>query len=417
MLRGLRRKFVVIVMVLVGGVLVAMLGSTYAATYQAQRRIIDESLERGVHNDTGERPMMGGSRARERGGLGGMLGLVVEVSDEGVVLEVSDDPVSIDAAVLEGVISSVLVEGRDAGADRTAHIEWRSVSLEGGGSRIAIIDTTSSEAFLREQAIKDLQITFVALATLLAITWWLSDWALRPVERAWEQQRRFVADASHELKTPIAVILANTQILERDEGIGDDAMRWVRSTSGEAQHMRELVGDLLQLARADEALMGGGATPALRREEVNLSELVEAVSLEFDAVAFERGCSLRCEVAEGVRMRGDPEWMGRLVRILVDNACKYGADGTEVSVRLDRSGARATLAVHNAGNPIDPSDLPHVFERFYRSDKARSREGTGGFGLGLAIAKGIADAHGAVISVSSTAEGGTTFTVSIRSGV
>ena len=414
MLRGLRRKFVVIVMVLVGGVLVAMLGSTYAATYQAQRRIIDESLERGVHNDTGERPMMGGSRARERGGLGGMLGLVVEVSDEGVVLEVSDDPVSIDTAVLEGVISSVLVEGRDAGADRTAHIEWRSVSLEGGGSRIAIIDTTSSEAFLREQAIKDLQITFVALATLLAITWWLSDWALRPVERAWEQQRRFVADASHELKTPIAVILANTQILERDEGIGDDAMRWVRSTSGEASTEGSWRPPPARARR--RALMGGGTTlPCGARSEPLW--LVEAVSLEFDAVAFERGCSLRCEVAEGVRMRGDPEWMGRLVRILVDNACKYGAEGTEVSVRLDRSGARATLAVHNAGNPIDPGDLPHVFERFYRSDKARSREGTGGFGLGLAIAKGIADAHGAVISVSSTAEGGTTFTVSIRSGV
>ena len=99
------------------------------------------------------------------------------------------------------------------------------------------------------------------------------------------------------------------------------------------------------------------------------------------------------------------------MRILIDNACKYAEKESTVTVRLEAAPSGSTLSVHNMGNPIDPEDLPHVFERFYRSDKARSRGGEGGFGLGLAIAKSIADAHGGTISVTSTAQDGTTFTV------
>ena len=263
-----------------------------------------------------------------------------------------------------------------------------------------------------EQGIRDFQIICVALVALFGISWWLSSWALRPVERAWEQQRRFVADASHELKTPLAVILANTQILLSHEGVSDDAMRWVESTNDEAGHMKALVGDLLQLARSDETV-AGETTGAFRKEPVDLSEMVEAAALEFDAIAFERGCLIQEDVTEGITVSGDAEWLTRLVRILIDNACKYAERETTVDVVLREESGHAHLTVHNVGNPIDAEDLPHVFERFYRSDKAREREAEGGFGLGLAIAKGIVDAHGGKITASSSEAEGTTFAVTL----
>lgn len=413
MLKRLRRKFIIIVMALVGTVLVAVLGSTYLATAHSQRQLIEVSLERSIIGGMSTRPMFGGERPRDDDDgmrFGGLLSLLVDVNDEGIVLQVSDAPVIINTDVLDDVITRVVVNGELSGRDARSHIAWQSSELEDGGMRIAIVDTSSSDTILREQAIKDLQIICIALIALFAITWWLSGWALRPVERAWEQQRRFVADASHELKTPLAVILANTQILQKHEGVSDDAMHWIESTSDEAQHMNSLVQDLLQLARADETVAGSSSS-SLRHEDIDFSEMVESAALEFDAVAFERGCMLDAQVDEGIHISGDPEWLERMVRILIDNATKYGKEGTNVDVALSKTGSHVTLTVHNDGNPIDPEDLPHVFERFYRSDKARSREGEGGFGLGLAIAKGIADAHGAEISVASTQEAGTTFKV------
>lgn len=431
MLKRLRKKFVIIVMALVGAVLVAVLGSTYISTFQTQQQLIDNALERSLRRGTESRITIGYSqnmtetrieerppdgRAPSKGdrsdmrGMGEMLGLVIDIDDEGIVLQVSDAPVVVNTEVMNEVIEKVITGSCASGKNADAHIAWSSTELSGGGWRIAIVDTTNSEALLRELALSDVRIILVALAALFAITWWLSDWALKPVAAAWEQQRRFVADASHELKTPLAVISANTQILQKHDGVSEDAMRWVESTAEEVEQMQELVGDLLQLARADETAAGVSAN-AMRREDIDLSELVESAALEFDAVAFERGCLLDAQVAEDVHITGDPEWIDRLTRILIDNACKYGEDGSTVAVTLDKVSGHPTLAVHNQGNPIDAEDLPHVFERFYRSDKARSREGEGGFGLGLAIAKGIADAHGGEISAESSVEEGTTFRV------
>ena len=444
MLKRLRRKFIVIVMCLVGAVLVAVLGSSYVNAWQTQRNLVNESLEHGLRNDFGMGPgqwqfdhydleywqnlidnyddpielnddddlfeyMRFEGEPGDNQIRGGLLSLVIDVDASGTIKYVNDAPVSLDSSTIASVVSEVLSNGKTEGYDTKQHVAWKSSEL-GSYTRIALVDTSSSDSVLRTQAIGNVGIICAALLALWLITWWLSSWALKPVEEAWNQQRRFVADASHELKTPLAVILANTQILQTHTGVSEDAMRWVESTADEAEHMKALVGDLLQLARADESAAGGSAN-AMRHEDIDLSEMVETAALEFDAVAFERGCMLETSIDEGIHLNGDPEWIERLVRILIDNACKYAEKESTVTVRLEAAPSGSTLSVHNMGNPIDPEDLPHVFERFYRSDKARSRGGEGGFGLGLAIAKSIADAHGGTISVTSTAQDGTTFTV------
>lgn len=176
--------------------------------------------------------------------------------------------------------------------------------------------------------------------------------------------------------------------------------------------MRGLVNDLLQLARTDETI--SGAAGAMQHDDVDLSDLVDESALEFDAIAFERSCAISSTIEENVHVTGDREWLERLVRILMDNACKYAGANTIVLVALSQHGRAAHLSVTNMGTPIDPEDLPHLFDRFYRSDKARARTSqASGFGLGLAIARGIVEAHGGSISVKSDQVEGTTFSVTI----
>lgn len=409
MFKRLRRKFIAITMVLTGIVLVAVLGSTLWTSYRTQQDLVDETLERKINEDLDAMvPMMGGHGPSD-GNRANMLVLALDVAGDGVVLETSRTPVIINSTVLTQVIDEAIASEVDEDYISSLHVAWRRAFREDGTFRLVIVDTSAMDSALAEQIVVDLKITGAALVALFLITWWLSGWALAPVARAWEEQRRFVADASHELKTPLAVIIANTDILLRDEHIPSESLRWVESTSDEAQHMKGLVNDLLELARADESATGG-ATSALRRETVDLSELVESACLEFDALAYERGCTLDSRIAEHIELTGDPDWLNRVVRILIDNAVKYAAIGSVVRVNLEKASPHARITVNNQGNPIDESDLPHVFERFYRSDKARTR-GTGGFGLGLAIAKSIVEAHGGRISCTSDERDGTTFTV------
>ena len=283
----------------------------------------------------------------------------------------------------------------------------------GGVMYLAFADMGSASGW-RALAATLAVVEVAALAVFLVISLFFSRWALRPVARAWTQQRRFVADASHDLKTPLTVILANTSIaLEHPERSVASQSQWLESTQHEAEAMQGLVGDLLTLAKMDEeeaAAQSGAARPAF--EEVDLSDVIEGEVLQFESVAFERGVRLESQVEPGIELRGNEQRLRRLAGTLIDNACKYVDDGGAVDVALSRSGKQARLAVRNTGAPISPEDLPHVFDRFYRADKARTG-GAGGHGLGLAIARAIAEEHGGALTASSTQAEGTAFTATL----
>ncbi len=259
-----------------------------------------------------------------------------------------------------------------------------------------------------------------ALLAFLAVSILFARWALRPIERAWSQQQRFVADASHELKTPLTVILANLAIVRGRPGETVASQeQWLAGTETEARRMQGLVGDLLDLARMpDPAALRAGFAP------VDLTDLVEGEALQFDSVALDRGVAIECDLAPALRVEGDAARLERLVGVLVDNACKYAEEGSTVEVRLAAEGREAVLAVANRGPLIAPEDLAHVFDRFFRVDAARTRAdapddgqpAAGGWGLGLAIAREIARDHGGAIAAASIPEPGTetartTFTV------
>ena len=414
MLKKLKRKFVAIVTTLAGLVLAGVLAMSLYSAYVNQQGLIKDALDRNLEGSTEAVPVIGAARKSEAGTKRrtNMLALTVEISQSGVVLESSDDNVSINGPVLEKVVDQALEASSNHGSLPEYHVSWKSATTGSGTTRIAIVDTTAVDDTFHNAFVRNIEIIALGILVLLGISWKLADWALAPVQRAWDQQRRFVSDASHELKTPLAVILANTQILQRDKALPADTRRWVDSTAEEAGHMKTLVNDLLQLARADESV--AGTADILKRTDVDLSEIVSSAALEFDAVAFERGTSVEDSVAEGVHVQGDADWLRRMVRILIDNAVKYAAVGTTVKVTLEQRSKGCRLTVNNQGPTIPAEDLPHVFERFYRSDKARTRDGgTGGFGLGLAIAKSTVDAHGGSIQCTSDEKSGTTFTVTL----
>jgi signal transduction histidine kinase len=261
-------------------------------------------------------------------------------------------------------------------------------------TKIAFVDMSMEVSILRNMMGPYTKIVLMALALLLGISILLSKWAIRPVEKAWKQQRQFLSDASHELKTPLTVILSNAEMLE-DAQLTDRPARWADNIHSEAQRMRSLVEQMLTLARADDM-----AQTAVM-SEVSLSDVAEDCALAFEPVAFEAGKTLDYQITENVQVMGDQDKLRQVISVLLDNAIKYGADGGTITFSLQKTERQARLVVSNPGDPIPPSQLTHLFERFYRADASRGEKS--GFGLGLPIAAAIAGEHKGTLKAESDA--------------
>ena len=232
------------------------------------------------------------------------------------------------------------------------------------------------------------------MVLLLGVSILLSRWATRPVEKAWRQQRQFLSDASHELKTPLTVILSNAELLQSAH-LDERPARWSDNIRSEAGRMKSLVEEMLTLARADNAVR----TAVL--EEVSLTDVAADCALSFEPVAFEAGKPLEEDLAEDVTVLGDREKLRQVVAILLDNAVKYGAAGGAITLTLRKTDRQARLTVANPGEPIPQEQLRRLFERFYRADDSRGEQS--GFGLGLPIASTIAAEHRGTLKAESDA--------------
>jgi two-component system sensor histidine kinase SenX3 len=220
-----------------------------------------------------------------------------------------------------------------------------------------------------------------------------------------EVRRDFVANASHEMKTPVAGILATAETLE--DAIRDDpaqAQRFAGNLAKEARRLANLIQDLLDLARLDQASAEEAIAP--------MSELVRGAIEEARAQANGKHLTVDAVIAEGIEVPGRPGDLALLARNLLDNAIRYTPEGGRVSINLQRQNGKALLSVNDSGIGIPAKDLPRIFERFYRVDRARARE-TGGTGLGLSIVRHIAESHGGSVTADSELGRGSTFTVSL----
>ncbi len=241
-------------------------------------------------------------------------------------------------------------------------------------------------------------------AVLLAISFIFTGQALKPVKETWIRQKEFIADASHELRTPLTVIQTNLDVvLSDEEGTVEENEIWLDNAYSETRVMARLIDQLLILAKAD------ANEGKLDVSEFSLSEVVENVCQNMEIIAQNKNLDFQLNLEEDLKIRADYDKMRRLIVILVDNAVKYTEKGkVTVSLYTDKN-KRKVFTVEDTGIGIAKKDLNRIFDRFYRADKARHREG--GTGLGLSIAKWIADVHRFSLTVESTVNVGTKFTV------
>ena len=381
MIRKLRWQFVGVCMALV----LTVLAAVFAAAYHAVRQNI-EDLSRQVL-----------TQVIREDGSGSAPGVSVEIGGDRLLLPYFT--VNIwggtayitggtyanleDTDALRDILSQCLEQNQTEGTVEDYHLRYL-VEDNGLYRKLAFVDMSMAQATLARVIRSYLVIALAALLVLLGIAAAASRWVTRPVERAWRQQRQFLSDASHELKTPLTVILSNAELLE-GAALPEKPARWSGNIRCEAEQMRTLVEQMLTLARADN-----GVRPAAM-EPVNFSDVATECVLSFEPVAFEAGKPLEDHVAEDVTVTGDRDRLRHLISILLDNAVKYGAPGGTITLTLERTERQARLTVANPGDPIPPEHLPHLFERFYRADSSRGEQS--GFGLGLSIADTIAREH------------------------
>lgn len=252
------------------------------------------------------------------------------------------------------------------------------------GVRYVFADVSGQRATLESLGKTCALIGGTALLVFFVISLLLARWAVKPVEAAWQQQKQFVSDASHELKTPLTVITTNAELLQSAGSDAGERARFGENILSASRQMRALVEGLLQLARLDN-----GST-AFPMENTDLSAVMEAAVLPFEPVFFEEKRSLRSEISPGIHVYGHPGQLKQVADTLLDNARKYSFPETETVLTLRPSGkGRCLLAVASRGDPISPEDTVNIFKRFYRTDTARVTDGS--YGLGLPIAQGIAE--------------------------
>lgn len=328
--------------------------------------------------------------------------VIVELDDDGNITNTTENNVSIDADDLEECVklarqsNSISGQIGDYGLMYVKH-DFMEVH------KIVFASNNMVFANLRNTVLVSVGLFFGSMVIIFLISLWLSGLAVKPVKKAWEQQKQFVADASHELKTPLTVILANNNIMmSHPQSRVTDERQWLESTEEEAQHMKQLIDQMLFLAKSD------AGNTQVQLSEVNLSEIVEGSALNFEPVAFEREVLIDTDIRPDILMQGNQLQLNQLAHILIDNAVKYAEDNSTVTIALHKHGDGTEFTVNNKGSVISKEEMEHIFDRFYRAEKSRT---TKGYGLGLAIAQRIVEDMNGKITVQSNQTDGTTFTV------
>ena len=284
---------------------------------------------------------------------------------------------------LLSLLSTIVSQKDDFGTLRQHGV----IYYRSGGEpcRIAIASTDYITRSMGNLALVLLAIWLSAMLLLFAVSVRLSALAARPMEEAMQREKQFIADASHDLKTPLSVILANNAILlENPESPVGSVRRWVDSSQEAAKRMQQL----------------------------DLAAIAMKAALEMESIAYEKHVTLETALPEACILRGNTDYLQRIVSSLLENALKYEPADGRVQLTLTQDKRKVRLSVQNFGSTIPEEDLPHVFDRFYRSDKSRKSE-SGSFGLGLAITKEMIEKLGGEIAVSSSAEDGTVFQVTL----
>ena len=400
MIQKLRKKLIIVLMAVVCLFLIGILVSLFITSKtEFERRSYSSFREPPAHADASQDPRNGTPIDMPIA-----MGMV---SADGTVSVAQNQIYYVTDDELIAIIRNLAQSTEDTGLTSQYDLRYRRHTNDDGSTVYFFSDTYMERNSLNAQLLYSCIIGFGAIGLFFVVSMLLSRWMVKPVERAWEKQRQFVADASHELKTPLTVVLSNTDMMIASHAVTDEKNKIrLDNIKAESQRMKGLVENLLTLARSDSK--PGLAT----RVPVNFSFVVTGATLTLEPTIFDQGRTIDCQAEENLTVLGDGDKLRQLVDILLDNACKYGNVGSPILVRMSASGKKELLlTVASEGAPLPPDECLNIFERFYRSDKSRGEEK--GYGLGLAIAQTIVREHGGKIWAQSDGIKVNTFSVKL----
>ena len=399
-----------------GGLLIfvcVILAAVYVQSYYETERRNEDRLDRYVRSyrvdgssaQQGGTPPQGSGGGREgRGekdpGFAAATFYSVAFDGDGNVLRIDNRDGSY---MSDDELVTMAVEAASSGASegKSSLLMWR-VEQKEGYTLVAFLDISNSRVVMNSLQKVVIYTAAGSLIVLPFAAYWAAGAIVRPLEENDRRQKQFISDAGHELKTPIAVISTNAELLSRQTGNSE----WLDNIRYENDRMGKLVREMLDLSRAEST------GPVM--EQLDLSRLVEGEALPFESVAFENGRELVCDIEKDISIKGDRLRLCQAVSILLDNAVQHSLPGAKIELTLKKEHHSAVLRVSNPSEEISPEELENLFERFYRADGSRSGDGKN-YGLGLAIAKAIAQAHQG--SIEASYAGGEvvfTFTVPVR---
>ena len=312
--------------------------------------------------------------------------IAIQNTDGELILGASSKETEYSQEELLGIAEDVLSSNADSGY--TGNYVYR-VTDKNDGSRAAVfLNCESKKAGVISLALISLGACVAGVLLSLLLVALLSKRAIKPMMENIEQQKRFITDAGHELKTPLTVISANMDVLSMDIGQNE----WVQSTQKQVANMRKLVNELVYLSRMDEA------DSHLEKSVVDLSKVVQDVVAPFEGMAEFNGKNLILNIEDDIKVSGDEAALRRLISTLCENAVKHAPEDSDIQISLTQSGKGVVFISENTmKEPLSEGALTHLFDRFYRADESRSKEENSGFGIGLSIARAITEKHGGTI--------------------
>ena len=274
--------------------------------------------------------------------------------------------------------------------------------LGNNGKEITLMENEDTINRYKKTVISAIIISSLGIVVIYIIAQKISKRIVKPVEDSFEKQKQFVSDASHELKTPLAVIEANSDVLQ--DKVGEN--KWITYIQKEVQSMNKLVNDLLTLAKMEN-------TNSINIQKFNASKEIQMSVAVFESMIYEKSIKLETNIDEDIYFNGEKEDIKHLISIILDNAIKHTEKDKKIIVNAQKEKNEIKIEIKNQGDPILEEEQEKIFERFYRVDKARNRSEKR-YGLGLAIAKGIVDKYNGTIKASSK-DGFTSFIVKLNS--
>ena len=384
---------------------VAAINLAYGAVLRNQ---ISQSLSilTGRYAESGDQASRNGAVRRTREGLPAVRASTVSRMTDFCVIRLnrngelhewkSENTEQYSDETVGALLNAIREQNREEG--RIGHQAYRQEERS-YGTLIAAMDVSVEDEYARMLLLITAIVGGCTCVLLSALSVLLIRRTMKPVQEAVTKQQQFIWDASHELKTPMAAISANTQALEKD--LGDNP--YFRHILTEVRQMNELVQNLLTLARMDNG-------QSFSMERFDLGTALMSAALPMEPLAFEMGKTLQTQLGEGIFCVGNEPLICQLTTILLTNALQYANEGGVVTLSLEARGRQRLIRVHNTGSYLPPEEREKVFDRFYRADHSHSRK-SGGSGIGLAIARSIAQLHHGEIRIDSSPEEGTAFTV------